>query len=76
MRMTVRGRVTNGRLVVDEPTDLPEGAEVELWLVDEALDEEERARLHAALEASEDDFRAGRVIPGDEVIARLRRGTA
>ena len=74
--MTVRGRVTNGRLVVDEPTDLPEGAEVELWLVEEALDEEERARLHAALEASEDDFRAGRVIAGEDVIARLRRGTA
>jgi hypothetical protein len=74
--MTVRGRVTNGRLVVDEPTDLPEGAEVELSLVDEGLDDEERARLDAALEASEDDFRAGRVVPGDQVIARLRRGTA
>lgn len=28
--ISVRGRVRNGRLVVDEPTDLPEGAEVEL----------------------------------------------
>ena len=28
--MTVRGHVTNGRLVVDVPTDLPEGTEVEL----------------------------------------------
>jgi predicted transcriptional regulator len=72
--MTVRGRVTNGRLVVDEPTDPPEGSEVELSLVDEGLHDEERARLAAALAASEDDFRAGRVIPGDQVIARLRAG--
>jgi hypothetical protein len=75
MGMTVRGRVANGRLIVDEPTDLPEGAEVELRVVDDELDEEERARLHAALEASEDDFRAGRVVPGADVIAGLRRGT-
>jgi hypothetical protein len=75
MGMTVRGRVANGRLIVDEPTDLPEGAEVELRVVDDDLDEEERGRLHAALEASEDDFRAGRVVPGADVVARLRRGT-
>lgn len=73
--MTVRGRVANGRLIVDEPTDLPDGTEVELRVVDDdELDEEDRARLHAALEASEDDLRAGRVVPGHEVIARLRRG--
>ena len=28
--MTVRARVVGGRLVVDEPTTLPEGTEVEL----------------------------------------------
>jgi hypothetical protein len=28
--LTVRARVKNGRLVLDEPTDLPEGAEVQL----------------------------------------------
>jgi hypothetical protein len=37
MRMTVTGRVTNGRLVVDEPTELPEGAVVELHLPDEPV---------------------------------------
>jgi hypothetical protein len=30
MPMTVRGHVRSGRLVVDVPTDLPEGSEVEL----------------------------------------------
>ena len=33
--MTVTGRVMNGRLVVDEPTELPEGAVVALRLLDE-----------------------------------------
>jgi hypothetical protein len=33
--MTVRGHVTKGRLIVDEPTDLPEGTEVELVSVDD-----------------------------------------
>lgn len=28
--ITVRGRVRNGRLIVDEATDLPEGTEIEL----------------------------------------------
>jgi len=36
MATTVRGHVTNGRLVVDVPTDLPEGSEVELVTVRDA----------------------------------------
>ena len=36
--MTVRGHVTNGRLVVDVPTDLPEGSEVELVAVGEVVE--------------------------------------
>jgi hypothetical protein len=75
MLMTVRARVSNGRLVVDEPTTLPEGTEIDLVALDDDLDDDERARLHAALEASEDDFRAGRVVDGEEVIARLQRTT-
>jgi hypothetical protein len=48
--------VRNGRLVLDEPTDLPEGEVVELVPLDDllahGLDEEERAALHRELEAS------------------------
>ena len=29
----IRGYVRNGRIVVDEPTDLPEGTEVELVVI-------------------------------------------
>jgi hypothetical protein len=38
MAMTVRGHVTNGRLVVDVPTDLPEGSEVELVTVGDVVE--------------------------------------
>lgn len=73
MSMTVRARVKNGRLTLDEPTDLPEGAEVELVAVDDDLDDDDRARLHAALAASEEEFSAGKGIPAADVIADLRR---
>jgi len=71
--LTVRARVKNGRLVVDEPTDLPEGTEVELAAFDD-LDDEDRARLHEALDAADDELRSGKGIPGDRVVTALRRG--
>jgi hypothetical protein len=44
-------KVRNGRVVLDEPTDLPEGAEVPLQIVDpDDLTDQERAALHASLE--------------------------
>jgi hypothetical protein len=64
-----------GRLVLDEPTNLPEGAEVELVVVDgDELDEEDRARLHAALDRADDELRAGKGIPGGDIISALRAG--
>lgn len=71
---TVRARVKNGRLVVDEPTDLPEGTEVELASVDDELDDEERARLHAALDAADDELRADKEIGGETILTALRHG--
>jgi hypothetical protein len=70
----LRARVTNGRLVLDEPTSLPEGTEVELALVEDELDDPERARLHEALDAADDELRAGKWLPGQQLIAALRRG--
>ncbi len=72
--LPLRARVTNGRLVLDEPTTLPEGTEVELALVEEDLDEEDRARLHDELDAADDELRAGKGIPGQQLITALRRG--
>jgi len=68
----LKARVRGGRLVLDEPTDLPEGTEVELVASDEDdLDPEERARLDAALERSMAQARAGQVIDGAKVIGDL-----
>ena len=71
----LKAHVRAGRLVVDEPTDLPEGAEVELIAADswDDLDDDERERLHAALASSEEDVREGRVRSAADVTADLRR---
>jgi hypothetical protein len=73
MGLTLKARVRSGRLIMDEPIDLPEGTEVELVPADsgDALDEQDRARLNAALERSAAQFRAGQGIPADEALRRI-----
>ena len=39
---------------------------------DDELDDEDRTRLHAALDRADDELRAGKGIPGEQVIAELR----
>ena len=69
----LKAHVRGGRLVLDEPTNLPDGAEVHVALVDgDDLDDEERAALHAAIKASEAELDAGQVVTEDELWARLR----
>ena len=72
-------RVENGRIQIDEPTDLPNGTE--LYLVPAApldgaqvddLDDEERAELHHAIREGFEDAKAGRTIPAEQWIAELR----
>lgn len=73
MQQPLRARVRNGRLVLDEPTDLPEGEEVELVVADaDEMDDDERAALHESLAISLDQMKKGQLIDGDEVLARLR----
>ncbi len=67
----LKAHVRGGRLVLDEPTDLPDGTEVELVAMDDELDPEERARLDAALERSRAQARAGQLVDGDTVIGNL-----
>jgi len=68
----LKARVISGRLVLDAPTDLPEGTEVELATVDADFDPAERARLIAALDEGADDFERGDHIDGFDLIAQLR----
>ncbi len=73
----MRARVLNGRLLLDEPTDLPEGEIVELLPVgelagDDDLDADERDRLHASLERGLLQGASGRTVPASTVLAKLR----
>jgi hypothetical protein len=67
----MKAHVKGGRLVLDEPTDLPDGTEVELVPIEDEFEPEERARLDAALERSRAQAKAGQLVDGDTVIGNL-----
>jgi hypothetical protein len=70
----LKARVENGRLKLDEPTDLPDGTVVPLEIADDwdDLDDEERAALHASIREGIDDLEAGRTVDARTAIAQLR----
>ena len=71
----LKAHVVNGRIVVDEPVDLPDGAEVSVYLYNasnDAMSAEERAALDSALERSTTQADAGELIDADEVLAELQ----
>ena len=72
--MTIKARIRDGRLVVDEPTDLPDGTEVELLPLDSGdwLDEADRVALHEALRESDADVAAGKLVNAEEILRELR----
>jgi hypothetical protein len=74
MSNTFRARVRAGRLLLDEPSSLPDGTEVELIPAEDIddLDPAERARLHGFLAESIGEHVPGTGVPADEVVARLR----
>jgi len=67
-------RPRSGRLVIDEPTNLPDGTEVELLPLDPGdwLDDADRAALHKALRDSDADVAAGRLVHAEEILWELR----
>jgi len=75
----LKARVENGRLTLNEPTDLPEGQIIEVIPLDEVistegdeLDDAERAALHRSIDESIDDEEAGNVEELSKIIAELR----
>jgi hypothetical protein len=66
----LKARVQVGRLKLDEPTDLPEGAEVDV--VGDDLSPEERAELHVSLDRALEDSEAGRGMDAWEFLAQYR----
>jgi hypothetical protein len=71
----LRARVEKGRLVLDEPTTLPEGTVLELVADDEGddLSENERLALHDALSRSWQAAEAGRLRPASSIVDQLRQ---
>ena len=71
MRM-IRATVRNGRIVVDEPTTLPDGHEVELCVInDDGMSDDERRRLHASISRGIRDGQAGREMDLDSFMDHL-----
>jgi hypothetical protein len=75
--MTLKAHVRNGQLVLDQAAELPEGAPAEVRidvaeLVDENMDEQERAALEEAIEDGLADADAGRVVDASVVLEKLR----
>jgi hypothetical protein len=68
--------VRNGRLVLDEPVDLPDGTLLELALVDHGRDpldaEEEQSDLDRDLDASFAEQEAGELLDVADAIADLK----
>lgn len=68
----LKARAKDGRLVFDEPTDLPDGAEVEVVVMDDDLAPEERAALHASLDRALADSENGRGVDAFAYLQQYR----
>lgn len=72
---SLRARVDNGRLLLDEPPDRPDGLELDLVVDDQGddLTASERQALHDTLMTSWQSAQTGDVRPASELIEELRR---
>lgn len=80
MQQPLKAHVRNGRIVVDEPTDRPEGELIYVQLVDgvvaadrDDLADEQLAALHRELDASIAEADAGETEDFAQVLAELRQ---
>ena len=68
----LKTQVKNGRVTIDEPTNLPDGAEVEVVVLDDELSADERAALHASLDRALDDSEAARGMDAWDYLKQYR----
>lgn len=70
----LRARVKNGRLILDEPTTLPDGIVLDLVLDDEGddLTEEDRKALHEALTRALESIEQGKTRAASSILDELR----
>ena len=71
----LRARVEKGRVVLNEPTTLPDGTVLDLVADDEGDDlaDAERLALHEALSASWTSAESGRLRPASAILDELRQ---
>ncbi|MEO7037667.1 MAG: hypothetical protein ABI335_27915 [Polyangiaceae bacterium] len=77
----LKAHFKNGQVVLDEPTDFPNGTELYVMpaeqladvvlLRDDGLDDDERKRLHESIRRGIEDGHAGRVTNFDEFLDEL-----
>jgi hypothetical protein len=70
----LKAHVENGRIVADEPMDLPDGTLLRVVRVEdggEEMSSEERAELESAIEEGYADFARGDFEDAEEFAARL-----
>lgn len=73
--MTIlHARVKNGRVVVDDPTDLPEGSKVDLLLLDADTEwpADERIAIDASIRRGLEQADREELLSVEEVLTRLR----
>lgn len=68
--MVLRAHVENGQIVLDEPASLPEGATLELRVIEAPLSAGERAAIEAEVDAGVADFERGEA---EDALAFARR---
>ena len=72
---TLHGHVRGGHIVVEETTDLPEGTQLTLVMLDgdDEMTPEERADLGAEIERGRAAIAGGQGISSDELRSRVRQ---
>lgn len=68
----IRAHVRNGQIVLDEPVELDEGAEVLVFPISDDMDDQERAQLGSMLDESFEDLAVGRTVDGAAYLRELR----
>jgi len=71
----IRARVAQGRLILDEPTSLPEGTVLDLVADDEGddLDDDDRKALHESIANAWTAVQSGQGRSATEVLLNLQR---
>jgi hypothetical protein len=75
MSIILQGHVRSGRLVVDEPVDLPENTAVDVAVIEsdepDIFDANDRAQLDAAITAGKQALARGEVFSAEQVLSEL-----